>query len=295
MSRQQYIHETQAIQKRYETKYFGLVKNAIQKTIDEVKSVVKSNGVTAAKTFLNNEISNTKVTAIIQSMALEVGLRFARRQWQALQVQKRNAKGFNSAIETKGFGFNEEWVVWIKNYLFRFIAEKISFSVFETTKDTLLRVLNDAITNGLGINETVKELDDLNLSTTQAARIVRTEITRATNAGAQAAGSTFPYQQQKEWIAAHDSRVRGFHPEDHASHKGLDGQVVDYEDVFRDPRNGDELMFPGDPNALPESTINCRCSAPVTAKLDQNGRLIPKRQHTTVVYPTTRRRTIVTI
>ncbi len=296
MNREKFRQENQAIQRRYETKYFPRVKAAIQSKVDEVKGVVANRGVSEAMNYLTNQVSNTKVTTIVQAMDLEVGLRFARRQWTDLQAQKRTTrKAASVPYEIKGFGFNAAWTAWIKDFLFDFIVQKISFSVFETTKDVLFTVLNNAITNGWGVDETVKALDELPLSRTQAARIVRTEITRAANAGAMAAGSTFEFQQVKEWIAAHDTRVRGFRPEDHASHKGLDGQTVDYEDVFRDPRNGDELMFPGDPGAMAESTINCRCSVAVVAKVGEDGRLIPKRQTTTVIYPRRNRTQIVTI
>ena len=113
---------------------------------------------------------------------------------------------------------------------------------------------------------------------------MRTETTRAANTGAMAAGSTFEYEQEKEWISARDMRTRGRDPNDHANHVKLDGMVVDYEGYFVDPRNGDKLRFPGDPggnglpNTQPASTINCRCSVALVAKFGEDGRLIPKKK-----------------
>lgn len=306
MNRNQHRQETAALNRRFENKYFPKVKAAIQSKVDDVISIVKQRGAQAAKTYLDHHIENYHVTEIVKTMALDVGLRHARRQWRSLQDQRRAARKPKSLeievgehilksfapIETKGFGFNEQWVAWIKDYLFDFIVRKITFSVFETTKDVLFTVLNKAIDGGWGIDQTVKALSDLPLPASQAARIVRTEITRAANAGVMAAGSTFPFQQTKEWISAHDPRTRDT---EHASHVLLDGQVVDYEDVFRDPINGIELIAPGDPKAGAAETVNCRCSAPLVAKVDENGRLIPKRQTTTVIYPSARRRTIITI
>ncbi|RDJ93569.1 hypothetical protein B4Q13_21035, partial [Lacticaseibacillus rhamnosus] len=92
-------------------------------------------------------------------------------------------------------------------------------------------------------------------------------------------------EQMKEWISAHDRRVRGVDPKDHASHIGLDGIRINAGDLFEDPRNGDLLDHPGDPKASAASTINCRCSVAYTAKRDDNGNLIPKRQTTTVIFP----------
>jgi hypothetical protein len=61
--------------------------------------------------------------------------------------------------------------------------------------------------------------------------------------------------------------------------------VIDFEDVFIDPRNGDRLKSPGDPTASASSTINCRCQLTLKPKEDARGRLIPKRRSTVVIYP----------
>lgn len=302
MNRSEYIKDNQAIQRRYERAYYPSVKKAIQFKIDQTIHVVENYGIKTAINHLNNQVENIPLTKIIQDLALTVGLRFARRNYVNLNNQKVKGKGTGfyfvanaPTVENKGFGFNEAWTNWIKNYLFDFIVTKISFKVFETTKDVLFTTLNQAIREGWGVDETVKALEALPLAKSQAARIVRTEITRAANAGTMAASSTFPYAQTKEWISTHDTRVRGFDPRDHASHLGMDGQTVNYENHFTDPRNGNELMFPGDPQAPPADTVNCRCAMAVLAKLDSNGRLIPKPKTTSVIYPTNRRRQIVTV
>jgi hypothetical protein len=187
--------------------------------------------------------------------------------------------------QIKKFGFNEAWTNFIKNYLQRHLIEKITFDVSTTTRDGLLTALNKAITEGWSIDRTVKEIEDLPFLKYQAARIVRTEVGRAANVGTKAQSETFPYEQMKEWISAHDKRVRGVDPKDHASHISLDGTRINAGDLFQDPRNGDLLDHPGDPRASAESTINCRCTLAYTAKRDANGRLIPKRQTTSVIFP----------
>lgn len=266
------------LQRRYELKYFPIVRKAIKKRISSLIEVVKESGIDAGVKYLSKEVDSGDLPGVIRGMYETVGLRFARLQWQELQRQKRTGvKRDKSLMEVKGFGFNQTWVDFIKNYLFRFLLEKITYRVSETTREVLLNTLNTAIEKGWGISETVRALDELPLSASQAARIVRTEVTRAANTGAMAAGSTFEFEQVKEWISARDMRTRGTDAEDHASHIGLDGQIVDYNEPFIDPRNKDRLMFPGDPNAKAESTINCRCSVAIVAKRDLNGRLIPKK------------------
>lgn len=56
----------------------------------------------------------------------------------------------------------------------------------------------------------------------------------------------------KVWIATGDDRTRDWH-------LTLDGQEVARDENFTDGQ-GNELMYPGDPDAAPETTWNCRCS-----------------------------------
>lgn len=282
------------LQRKFEQLYFPKVEKVIKDRISSLIRVIEVRGIDAGRDHLYRQVDSGGLGKVIEGLYLTVGVRSAKIQWQDLQRQKRLGKKHKetdyllstkangkrleeSLMQVKGFGFNESWVQFIKDYLYRFLLEKIVFRVSESTRNALLNVLSDAVQKGWGINETVKELEDLPLSKTQAARIVRTEITRAANTGAMAAGDTFEFEQNKEWISALDRRTRGRDPEDHASHVGLDGQIIPYEEPFTDPRNGDKLMFPGDPNAMAESTINCRCSVAIIAKRDLQGRLIPKK------------------
>lgn len=286
------------LNKKYETLFFPKIKKTIDKKFNEVISVLKSNGVHAAISATNKHITNAELTKEIQGIYKTVGLRYANDTNRNLKQQERGAKSFLD-IETKAggsFGFNSEWVNWILNYLHQHLIENITYNVIQTTRDFILNILNRSITEGLGIDETVRLLEGSGFSEMQAARIVRTEVNIASNAGTLAAGQTYDYQMQKKWIAVHDNRTRGVNPKDHASHIGLDGTIIDFEDSFVDPRNGDHLQSPGDPIASGESIINCRCQMSLRPKRDQNGRLIPKRQSTVVIYPDRRaRRPVVTI
>ena len=258
MNRNELKKENLAIQRRYESHYFPKVKASINSTVHETISAVKSHGVHGGISFLNKKLQNKGLIITLENMVVEVGGRFSKRTWTQLNRQKRQ----------KGFGFNPDWIDRIKDLLRNFIVQQ-SYSIFSTTKDVLIRTLNKSIEEGWEVDETVKALEELDLADYQAARIVRTEITRAANAGSQVASESFPYEQQKEWLATHDGRTR------HA-HMRLDGIVVDEQDYFID-EDGNALRFPGDPEASAETTINCRCSMAVVAKVNERGRLIPKQ------------------
>lgn len=57
---------------------------------------------------------------------------------------------------------------------------------------------------------------------------------------------------KKVWVATPDGRTRSWH-------LSMDGQEKDIDEPFVDG-NGNEIMFPGDPEADPSSVYNCRCT-----------------------------------
>ena len=88
-----------------------------------------------------------------------------------------------------------------------------------------------------------------------AIRNARTMVTGAENAGRHDSYKSLEESGvilEKVWIAAHDGRTRDWHA-------SMDGQAVGNEEAFIDG-NGNELMYPGDPDADPETVYNCRCS-----------------------------------
>ena len=305
MNRTGLYNEFITINRRFEKKYQPKVERALMP--DGLIQVVKAHGLHAGVNHLRGVIHNEDLMITIRSLYVDVGVKHAQMNYSRMRDELRLKKSFSldtdtkeafskASFQTKGFGFNPTWTRFVLDYLQRFLIQQITFEVSTTTRDQMLKVLNQAITEGWGIDQTVKALEDLPFTKMQAARIVRTEVNRAANVGAAAQAKTFPYQQWKEWISAEDSRVRGTDPKDHASHVALDGIRINEDDVFKDPRNGDLLEFPCDIHASAESTVNCRCSHAYTAKRDANGRLIPKRQTTTVIFPNqNRNRLTVTI
>jgi hypothetical protein len=250
------------LNKRLEMKWLRPVMDAIHPT--ELIKVIEKRGINDGIALLSFETSNEALANVVGQLYQDVGLRHARDNQRRMQASV--SKGDLKFL----------WQKFIDWYLHRFLIDKITFEVQTTTRDYLLKVLQKGIADGLGIKDMVRKLEDLPFTKFQAARIVRTEVNRASNVGHKAQSSTFEYEQVKEWVSAKDKRVRGRKPEDHASHVALNGSTINEDDFFIDPRNGDRLEFPGDPNASAESTINCRCRVVYTAKRDENGRLIKK-------------------
>ena len=173
------------INRRFEKFFF----NRVKKTIDfkEVISIIESKGITAAINYITNDLSNPELAKEIERLYGVVGLRHANIVTRSLKQQER-----------KGFGFNEEWIKFIQEYLRVHLIEKITFNVNATTRDFLLRVLQESISEGWGVDKTVRNLRESGFSDFQAARIVRTEVNTAANVGVIAAAETYEYEMLKE-------------------------------------------------------------------------------------------------
>jgi uncharacterized protein with gpF-like domain len=164
----------------------------------------------------------------------------------------RELKGESNHIETKLDSKNE----WL-----RFMAEWIALNGVDridgitlTTQRRLQVAIQDAIQAGEGIQQVARRIvttgsgiADLN----RARVIARTEIISASNVGSLQGAYATGVEFQKEWLATFDDRTRDTHIE-------ADGQLVSKNDVFY--VGGEPMIYPGDINASPAETINCRCT-----------------------------------
>lgn len=275
MTRAELISSYTNLNRRFETIFLPKVKRTLDNRVKQVIQVLKDSGVHSAIKFIHDDLAHTELTKVIQQLYVTVGVKHA-------QIEERRLR---QEVARKGIGFNETWTKWILNYLRQYLIQKITFDVSATTRAYLLNILNESIIEGWGLDTTVSKLEDQPYTKIQAARIVRTEINRASNVGFRAQADSFDYELQKMWISIHDNRTRGNKPSDHANHIALDGTLIDLEQDYVDRANGDHLQQPGDPNASAASTINCRCRIVTKAKRDQDGNLIPKPNSAAVIFP----------
>jgi archaellum component FlaC len=273
--RRRYAKQKEIVNRKFEAVYYPKVVAEIKKEISSLIGYMRVHGMNGQ--YFDNHISNPDLGDVIESLYKRVGVHHANAETRLLRTEK-SAGDF----EVKGFGFNEIWVNFITNYFKQHLVQYITFGAVETMRDYFLPIISKAITEGVSFDELARDIEQSGFEKYQAARIVRTEVNSAASLGTVAAGESYQYETQKEWISAADSRVRGHNPKDHADHWSLDGQLVDYHQHFVDPKNGVRLMQPGDPKAQGLSKdkaatiINCRCTVALVAKRDANGRLIPK-------------------
>ena len=252
VTREQYIRRQQIIQNRMMKFFVPKVQAALQHQVKTAIAVIRAKGIAAAQGNINGDILNQHIGGVITELYRT-----------AAKIAFQNYKP-----NIKAFGDNSSIVDEVIAFLKRYLLQKVVVPISQTTIDQIEQVLQQAQREGWGVEETVKELEDEDLTKFRARLIVRTETVKATNITQLAAADNEDYEMEKMWIAIEDSRTRKSH-----SHAGVDGERIPLDQPYS---NG--LMYPGDPNGGPEEVCNCRCTQGYFAARDNNGRLIPKKQ-----------------
>lgn len=274
--RREYSALFAAQSKRIERKFLPIVFNALEPQVNQALKVIKSMGPAMARGQIDLVILNDKIEPVLQDLHVYSGLFFANKGLRDVNKSVR--------LRTKAapFGYNEEWSESIIAYFRKFLLEKSVFPVTQTTKEQILKVLEQAEREGWGYDRIAAELQDPQLLLWRARRIVRTENLMASNYGLKLAADKSPFETSEEWIAANDHRTR-------YSHRDVDGDTVESGQKFVVPiyrgkaQIGTEMMTgPGDPEASAGNIINCRCTKALTATLNERGKLISKQQTVSV-------------
>lgn len=225
---------------------------AISAQIAHAVNAVKAKGIRMAQGNIHGSILNEEIGPVITDL-------YRAAAEAAIKKYKPNIKA--------AFGFNAQFVADVLAYLAKFLLDKVVVPISRTTIDFIEGVLQKATQEGWGVDQTVKELENTEITKQRARLIVRTESIRAMNFSQLAAADSEEWEMEKMWIAIEDKRTRPTH-----SHAGVDGQRIPLYDKFS---NG--LMFPGDPNGSAKEVCNCRCTMGYFAARDLNGDLIPKK------------------
>ena len=261
-----YIQQYHRANRRFEVKFRPKIKKALDGVVSSLIDDLRNRGIRMAQADLSQTILNQQLQKPLLSMYREVGL------YHGKQTNRR----LKAEVGQKALGQNEQWMADIVRIVRATLLEYATFGVSQTLRDHLLNVLTNAIENELTIDEIVKVLRKDTFTKMQAERIVRTEVGRAANTGVAVASESFGFVMVKEWFAFRDQRTRGVKPKDKKDHYHMDGQVVDFEADFRDPRSGERIAYPLAPSGSAAMVINCRCTWASIPKRDANGRLIRK-------------------
>lgn len=247
----------------YKAKFY----NALQKDTNSFLNSIQNGGIAGGRSFANSFIVSNGITAALQHVLANVGVKYAR-------------LNYNELRQEKGFGKYLEWLQLIKDYLGLNFYDKGVFKIVQTSREMFVDILNMAVDKGWGYYEIANYIKNTvaGINRNRSEVIARTEVARAIHAGTYVGADKSPYQKEKVWIAAKDRRTRRNLRNDpqKADHWRLDGQTVNFDDYFTDKTNGIKMLHPHDPLAPASEVVMCRCSYAVLNKRDSSGRLIRK-------------------
>ena len=242
-------------------------------------SNTKNSNLQTAFAQLSNTTNNAELFTLLQNLYAETISKIAYPIYTELYKQQSKEFARQKAFQTGAMGSNEVFTAFVLEYLNQYGLTLINW-IDKTTKDTILQLITDGINSGLSTPQIADNIFNSGLTQLyRAQRIVRTESTRAANAGIMNAGRQQRFKVWKVWISMGDGRERSFGKKDNYSHLILDNTRVEEFEPFRQVGlNGVEAvaMQPGDITAPADFTINCRCVIGFESQRDANGKLIRK-------------------
>jgi HK97 family phage portal protein len=137
----------------------------------------------------------------------------------------------------------------------------------DTSTERIMSIIEQGVKDGESVNKIASNIADemtkIPNIQSRSETIARTETLTALSIGQAAAmqdaAKVIP-DLKKMWIATNDDRTRGLKANDKYDHAGLNGQIVNYDEDFKDERSGQELPYPRAPGADAGMVINCRCT-----------------------------------
>lgn len=183
---------------------------------------------------------HTKLRTIMRQVARHFGhdLLHAPRSAGAVHTRRALFSDFDDAVDD-----------WLADYT----AKKV-VRISDTTRETIRRTVARGVEDDEGQDAIARSIRDATSGTIGLARarvIARTETHTAAEVGQRKAAQASPLDYVKEWLATEDDRTRPDHADANGQRVALDKPFV---------IGGVEMDHPGDPDAPPGQTINCRCT-----------------------------------
>ena len=237
---------------RQELQAYRIVRRNVLKIVDSIKFGNMTQGTYQALIYANVSQQD------IKEMYEEIYTTLVKPQY------KRTEKTIKSEIDFKTI---------ITNWLNSNAGLRI-VSVQQTLIESIIGVIQQGYNDNISVADITRNLQNkFGWYKAQALRIARTETTTATNYATTLAAENSDYELEKTWISVQDNRTRR-PPKSMFDHLDMNGVKVDANKPFF--VGGEEIMYPGDPNAMAGNVINCRCKIVFTIKEDEDGLPIRK-------------------
>lgn len=265
--------------KALEDAFTPRIARVIRQFREEFIRDMETNGKDAAVANLQMQIPHQSIVRILDRIYRTAGIMGARLTYTETSRLARAAQ------KAANFGRSARWIQAVLGFLNHFMLRFVA-AITNTMREDILRVLNKAVEEGWSIDRTITELRSSGLIEKRARVIARTEIVRAANVGHRVGAQSLPYEVDKRWSAANDHRTRHSHREVH-NHQTAELGLFRVPIYRGDAPTGayDEMLHPGDPEASPQNTINCRCRVIYIPKRDAQGKLVMRNPNQATIIP----------
>lgn len=254
-----YWRRVQSVRDRFEGKFHNYFRKVLFDQFKELANKITPDNM--GSPLLIESITRDPIKKGFYELYGQVGSHFAQNTYTGL---KHAMTGYYTKQEEPPIDEWYEDMMW-------YVNNKAGLRIVSITAETrrqaiaiIQGVLAQSTTQGWGAEETARQVRKMLeskgqvLSQWRALRIARTEIVTASNTGAIIGARDLNVPLQKFWIATYDSRTRDTHA------------IVEQQN----PKRMDEgfmvgaylMEMPGDPDAGPEETINCRCTVAFEVK-----------------------------
>lgn len=236
-----------------EVKAYRIVRRNIIKIVNGIPFNNMSKGTYSA--LINSNITESQIKEMYKELYTTIG--------------KPQYKRAEKTVKKFEVDFETIIIDWLNsNAGYRIV------SVHQTLIDSIIAVIDNGYENNLSVADITRNLQrSFGWYKAQALRIARTETTTITNTSTYLAAQNSELLLDKMWISVQDNRTRR-PPNSPYDHLDMNGFKIDETKPFF--VSGEELLYPGDPNAKAGNVINCRCKIVFTAREDENGLPIRK-------------------
>jgi len=181
---------------------------------------------------------------------------------------KRESLAVQRAVGEVKQSVDSLWQSFVDEYVRLYGAQAVT-DILETTRQLLLRRIDDGLRQGKSVSEIAQEVREWipSISRSRAMIISRTETHSAAQYASLQTAKRFPFKVLKVWSSSYDHRTRDFGEGDgkidQANHRAMNGVSVPLDDPFMVPNKWggfDPMMFPGDQTGPAYQCVNCRCA-----------------------------------
>lgn len=252
--------------------YRKLYANALKQYSPKFKKELQKQVDVYCRTQDMDAIGYKGIEKTIKTLHVSLGTKMAQVSYKSL---KSAVKSNYERLEIKSQQ-TDMFAYAILKILERDGVTTLAQDITETTRKQIDNYIKNGLSQGLPLNEIIKQLKTAGITNYRAELIARTETGRAANLGSQVGAISTGLKTNKEWISTQDARTRR-QPRDQTDHYHMNGVKIPMEKQFevKDYKTGVDLMdHPCDSKAPMSQVCNCRCTMGYEAVRDERGKLI---------------------